>query len=72
MKNVITVQHCQSEQHVNGMIGGATDWPLTELGISQAHSIGKALSAKLGNGNYKIYSSDMKRTRQTAEIMQTI
>lgn len=30
IKKLITIQHCQSEQHLNGMVGGATDWPLTD------------------------------------------
>lgn len=44
MKRVITIQHCQSEQHVNGMMGGWNDWELTELGREQARRIGERLA----------------------------
>lgn len=43
MKRVITIQHCQSEQHVNGIMGGWNDWELTELGREQARRIGERL-----------------------------
>ena len=29
MKQIITIQHCQSEHHVTGMMGGWNDWDLT-------------------------------------------
>ena len=31
-KTIITVQHTQSEHHVNGYIGAQGNWNLTELG----------------------------------------
>ena len=70
MKRIITVQHCQAVHHVNKMVGGVTDWELTELGFEQANNIGIALKEKFGiNSDYKIYSSDLIRTRQTADII---
>ncbi len=70
LKNLITIQHCQSEQHLNGMIGGATDWPLTERGLRQAECIGAALSKQIqAQSKYRMYASDLTRTRQTAEII---
>lgn len=39
LKKIITIQHTQSEQHLNGMIGSLKDWELTELGVKQAHNI---------------------------------
>lgn len=70
MKRVITVQHCQAVHHVNKMVGGVTDWELTELGLDQANDIGIALKEKIGiNSDYNIYSSDLIRTRQTADII---
>ncbi|MDF2686963.1 MAG: phosphoglycerate mutase family protein, partial [Clostridia bacterium] len=70
MKRIITIQHCQSEHHVNKMVGGVTDWPLTELGLKQADNIGRALKQKLGDtSGYKMYSSDLKRASQTAEMV---
>ena len=67
MKNIITIQHTQSVQHTDGMMGSWTDWELTDLGKEQAKNIGRKLSAELKGQNYKIYSSDLIRAKQTAE-----
>ncbi len=69
MRNIITIQHTQSEQHTNKMIGSLCSWNLTKLGIKQAHSIGKNLADEYKNQKFVIYSSDLPRTRQTAEIV---
>ncbi len=67
MKNIITIQHTQSVQHTNGMVGSWTDWELTELGKAQAENIGRKLSAELAGKSCKIYCSDLLRAKQTAE-----
>ena len=67
MKHIITVQHTQSVHHTNGMVGSWTDWDLTELGKKQADSIGKKLKEELADKEVVLYSSDLKRARQTAE-----
>jgi probable phosphoglycerate mutase len=65
--HIIAIQHAQSEQHLNGMIGGSTEWPLTPRGRRHAKKIAQALRRKLGyRPNYVLYSSDMQRTAQTA------
>lgn len=69
VKNIITVQHTQSVHHINGMVGSWTDWELTEMGKRQADSIGKKLKAELADKNFVIYSSDLLRAKQTAEII---
>jgi Fructose-2,6-bisphosphatase len=69
MKNIITIQHTQSEHHVNGMIGSQTEWGLTELGKQQAENIGKSLAEFIGGTQYVMYSSNQIRARQTAEIV---
>lgn len=69
MKNIITIQHTQSEQHTNKMIGSWADWDLTERGIAQANRIGKRLADELKGKSYHIYSSDLLRARHTAEII---
>ena len=69
MKEIIVIQHPQSEQHTNRMIGSWCDWDLTELGIKQAHNIAKKLSAEITSDDYIIYSSDLLRTKHTAEII---
>ena len=54
----MTIQHTQAEHHVTKMVGGDTDWPLTELGKEQAKNIGKNIKEQFLNKNCIIYSSD--------------
>lgn len=69
MKKIITIQHTQSEQHLNKMIGSWNDWDLTKLGVEQANRIGKRLSEDLHGQRYIMYSSDLQRAKHTAEIV---
>ena len=69
MKTILTIQHTQSIHHTNGMVGSWTDWDLTETGKRQADSIGRKLSGELRGKNFVMYSSDLARARQTAEIV---
>lgn len=69
MKHIITVQHTQSVHHTNGMVGSWTDWDLTELGKAQADNIGKKLGDELAGKDVVLYSSDLKRAKQTAEVI---
>ena len=67
MKNIFTIQHTQSVHHTNGMVGSWTDWDLTELGKIQADQIGKKLKDELSGKDVIMYSSDLKRAKQTAD-----
>ena len=67
MKTIFTVQHTQSEHHINGMVGSWTDWSLTELGKRQADRIAMGLKQALNGKEIVLYTSDLKRARQTAE-----
>ncbi len=69
MKTIITIQHTESEQHKNGMIGSVFDWDLTENGITQVQRIGKMLSNEFREKKFVLYSSDLLRTRHTADIV---
>ena len=69
MKNIITVQHTQSIHHTNGMVGSWTDWELTEKGKQQADNIGAKLKDELAGKNIVMYSSDLMRAKQTAQII---
>lgn len=69
MKNIITIQHTQSQHHLNGMVGSWTDWELSDLGKIQADNIGRKLSMELTNKDYIIYSSDLLRAKQTADLV---
>lgn len=69
MKTIITIQHTQSIHHTNGMVGSLTDWDLSELGKRQAENIGKKLCGELQGREFVMYSSDLSRAKQTAEIV---
>ena len=69
MKNIFTVQHTQSEHHINGMVGSWTDWDLTEAGRQQADRIGLKLKQELEGKEVILYTSDLKRARQTADMI---
>ena len=66
MKQIITIQHTQSEHHVNGMVGSWTDWPLTEKGREQAERIAARLLPHLAGREWTLYASDLLRAQQTA------
>ena len=67
MKTIITIQHTQSVHHTNGMVGSWTDWDLSELGVQQAKRIGEKLKTELAGSEFVMYSSDLKRAKQTAD-----
>jgi len=69
MKNIITIQHTQSVHHTNGMVGSWTDWDLSDLGKEQAELIGQKLKEETKGKDFILYSSDLQRARQTAEIV---
>ena len=72
-KIIYTVQHTQSEHHVNGYVGAWGNWNLTDLGKAQAHKIGEWLSNHEGcDGTFKMYVSDLNRASQTADEIQKI
>ena len=69
MKTIITIQHTESIHHTNGMVGSWTDWDLSELGKEQAQRIGEKMAKEFHGWNFVMYSSDLKRAKQTAEIV---
>ena len=70
-KIIYTVQHTQSEHHVNGFVGAWGNWNLTEIGKEQARKIGEWLCQHEDcDSTYKLYSSDLKRAAQTSEEIQ--
>lgn len=68
----ITVQHAESQHHVNGMVGAWGDWELTERGRRQAREIGKRLLWEGCDRGFHMYSSDLKRASQTAREMGSV
>lgn len=68
MRGMVLVQHCQSHHHVNP---DARLWPdsrngLTELGMQQARETASRLKSAFEGSRCSIYSSDMRRARDTA------
>ena len=51
------------------MVGSWTDWELTELGINHAENIEEKLKVELEGRICVMYSSDLLRAKQTAEIV---
>ncbi|MBZ9623760.1 histidine phosphatase family protein [Clostridium sp. FP2] len=69
MRKIILIQHCQSEHHINNLTGGWTDTPLTDLGRKQANLLGAKLKNEISTEEYTLYSSDLLRAKQTADII---
>ena len=65
-KKVIMVRHGETIWNTEKRIQGYSNTPLTEYGIRQAEKTGKRLSKENLN---EIYSSDLGRAVQTAEII---
>ena len=72
MKRIYTVQHTQSEHHTNGMVGSWTDWNLTDLGKQQADRIAERLKQELDGKEIVLYTSDLKRAKQTADSIASL
>ena len=72
MKRIYTVQHTQSEHHTNGMVGSWTDWNLTDLGKQQADRIAEKLKQELDGKEIVLYTSDLKRAKQTADSIASL
>lgn len=65
---IYIVRHGQTNWNIEQKIQGQTDIPLNEFGIKQAENqASKIKDLKID----KIYCSDLKRTKQTAEILNT-
>ncbi|MGB2065715.1 histidine phosphatase family protein [Marinomonas gallaica] len=63
-KPFVFARHAQSSDNAAGKIGGSTDSPLSNLGVLQA----KAARPYLDRPWSAIYTSDLMRTIQTAEL----
>lgn len=70
MRTIHVVAHPEATHHVAGLVGGWHDSELTSLGLRSAAAIGAALRARVPAGaDVEVYSSDLLRTRQTAEAI---
>ena len=67
MKDIILVQHTESEHHINGRIGAWQDWKLTEKGREEALRTGEWLRGAGCDDTWAMFVSPQIRARQTAE-----
>ena len=67
MKDIILIQHTESEHHINGRIGAWQDWKLTEKGREEALRIGEWLRGAGCDDTWAMFVSPQIRARQTAE-----
>jgi len=65
MLEVIVARHGQSQANHRNIIQGQTSTPLSELGLRQARALGGALA---GLTFAAVYSSDLERAMQTAQL----
>jgi broad specificity phosphatase PhoE len=66
--DLLIIRHGQSEWNLEHRWQGWLDSPLTARGLAQAHERAATLASD-GFGPRRVYSSDLGRARQTAEII---
>src|SRR3712207_6442478 len=72
MKRLILIRHAQSEHHLQGLTGGWTDTPLSQLGHSQASHVADRCRQRLaGASSVRLFSGDLARAAQTAAYVAT-
>jgi broad specificity phosphatase PhoE len=63
---LLLVRHGETDWNADGRLQGQTDRPLSDFGRSQAHQLADELAKEKLEA---IYSSDLARARETAEIV---
>ncbi len=69
MRNVYLVTHTESQHHVDELVGGWYDTSLTGLGRRQAAALAERLAGICAGEQPLLISSDLKRARETAEVV---
>lgn len=69
IERLIVIRHGEAEHLIMNRIGSWTQVQLTGRGRLQAEALGSRLERVLKGVDFKIFSSDLKRAAQTAEII---
>jgi broad specificity phosphatase PhoE len=70
VRDIYVVAHTQSRHHVEGLVGGWYDSPLTDFGRRQADAVAARIAEMVGDRRpVEIYSSDLLRAAQTAQAI---
>ena len=72
LRELILIRHGDAEHLLSVLVGGWTDTQLTELGRKQAKCTGERLLELLSNAFVNLYSSDLSRAGETAQIIGQI
>lgn len=68
MLKIYIARHGQNEDNANGILNGHRDFPLTDLGITQAHELADGIKGA-GLAFDHVYTSPLSRASRTAEIV---
>lgn len=71
-RTIIVIRHAQCEHLLTDLTGGWTDDDLTDTGRNQANQLADWLYKQYGKYDPSIYSSSLKRAKQTAEPIAEI
>ncbi len=66
MTRLVLIRHGETDWNVEGRYQGQADPPLNGRGVAQAHRLAEALR---GVGLEVLYTSPLRRARQTAEVV---
>jgi probable phosphoglycerate mutase len=69
---IYVVTHPEATHHVDGVVGGWHDSDLTTQGRQHADAIAHALARQLPDRHAEVFSSDLLRTRRTADAIATV
>lgn len=70
MRTMYVITHPESTHHVDGLVGGWYDSPLTATGLRAAAAIAETLRAAIpAHAEVELYSSDLQRTARTADVI---
>ncbi|UNB52920.1 histidine phosphatase family protein [Mycolicibacterium sp. YH-1] len=71
-RSIYVVTHPEATHHVDGVVGGWHDSDLTTQGRRHADAIAQALGRQLPDRHVEVFSSDLLRTRRTADAISTV